>query len=194
MNVPIDSWFRRWSAEHYTLCRKAGVPKPDGDEGQAMFRVLLKVFAARKVTEDAARAATERIALDPPPIRKHIGAVIQAATEAMRADGGHVEALPIDDTHESARAASEGCPHCGAATGLAPVVLRNPDESARVRSTCAYCVCRLGRWVRRTHERHSPDVFRRVPDLAEVLAGRSAWMSPEAPEEACLSTTTSAPW
>ena len=183
MNAPIDSWFRRWSAEHYTLCRKAGVPKPDSEEGQAMFRVLLKVFAARKVTEDAARAATERIAVDPPPIRKHIGAVIQAVMEAMRADGGRVEALPIDDTHETAKAASEGCPHCGGATGLAPVVYRGSDDSQRVRSTCAYCVCRLGRWVRRTHERHSPDVYRRIPDLAEVLAGRSAWEQVSAPEE-----------
>ena len=194
MNVPIDSWFKRWSAEHYTLCRKAGVPKPDSEDGQALFGMLLKVFAARKITEDAARAATERIALDPPPIRKHIGAVIQAAMEAMKAGGSMPEALPIDDTRETAELASKDCPHCGGATGLAPVVYRGSDETQRVRSTCAYCVCRLGRWVRRTHERHSPDVFRRIPDLAEVIAGRSAWMSPEALEEACPSTTTSAPW
>ena len=182
MNVPIESWFRRWSAEHYTLCRASRVPKPDSEEGQAFFALVLKAFAARRVTEEAARAATERVVMDPPPFRRHAHALIQHAVEAMRAAGGEPTALPIDDTREAAEFASKGCPHCSGST-FARVRLRETPERPCVSETGAYCVCRFGRWLRTNHARSCPDVFRRIPDYAEVLAGRSAWEPAHETEE-----------
>lgn len=180
MRPPVSSWFDKWADEHHQRCRMGKADAPGEEDAEPFWRTIAKLFTSIGVTLEAAEAASERIAIDPPPPRRHIGVLIAHAKEAMRAEGGEPNALPIDDTREAAEAASRGCPHCES-NGFAAVQLRATPERRQVTRTVAYCVCRYGRWLRTNHARSSPDVFKRVPDFAEVLAGRSAWeqISPE---------------
>lgn len=182
MRPPVSSWFDKWADEHHQRCRMGKADAPGEEEADPFWRTIAKLFTSIGVTLEAAETASERIAVDPPPMRRHIGVLIAHAKEAMRAACGEPTALPIDDTREAAEFASKGCPHCSGST-FARVRLRETPERPCVSETGAYCVCRFGRWLRTNHARSCPDVFRRIPDYAEVLAGRSAWEPAHETEE-----------
>lgn len=66
---------------------------------------------------------------------------------------------------------SRDCPHC---SGMGQVpVYREPDPVRRIPGTVAAdCVCPRGRMIRATRD---GETLKRVPDLADVQAGQSAW-------------------
>jgi hypothetical protein len=95
-----------------------------------------------------------------------------------------------DRSRDEARERSRGCPHCGGA-GLATVfhprydgftstevelvdhggeVVRR-DVPARV---SAHCICPMGEWMR---GKTDLETIRRIPNLLDVLAGRSRWLA-----------------
>lgn len=80
------------------------------------------------------------------------------------------EALGDAGDRDAAEAASRGCPYCGG-EGWAPLVPRSRGRSAT--TTKAYCLCPAGQWMR---DRAPADLIRRMPDLAEVLEGKTTWM------------------
>lgn len=90
---------------------------------------------------------------------------------------------------DEARGKSRGCPHCGG-EGLCEVFDPEYDGRRIVRRECllrgevkgllypmviaAHCTCEMGRWIRGRSEREIVD---RVPDLADVRAGRSRYQA-----------------
>lgn len=70
-------------------------------------------------------------------------------------------------------AESKDCPHCSG-IGQVPVFHPTPDPANRIpESISADCVCPRGRMMRNSRD---AVMAKRVPDLAEVLAGRSLWL------------------
>jgi len=87
----------------------------------------------------------------------------------------------------SAKAASRGCEYCSG-EGLATIFRTGYDGAAYkidhdadgverrvVMRTSAYCVCLAGRWVMDAHRKDSLEVFKRIPDLQDVLTKGSSW-------------------
>lgn len=100
--------------------------------------------------------------------------------------------MDITDADRSkVEALSRNCKHCagsGWATVYAPdydgqSVIRDTwqdgTEKRRPGRTVAYCVCSLGRWFQRSHEKskHDKAVFERTPDLEVILTGDSFWLA-----------------
>ena len=74
---------------------------------------------------------------------------------------------------------NRNCRHCGG-NGM-PVVFHPRWAGGRVLQTsqgaypvevAAHCSCPAGQWIR---DRTSPDLQRRIPWVADILAGRSRW-------------------
>jgi hypothetical protein len=76
------------------------------------------------------------------------------------------------------KAESMGCEYCSG-EGLVTVFHPDPKGARQPPSTSADCVCPLGRSIR---DRRKPSDARRILDLADVLAGKSAWRLEEATE------------
>lgn len=76
------------------------------------------------------------------------------------------------------RAESVDCEHC---SGEGQVTVYHPDPAStrQPATTSADCTCLRGRAIRQARK---PDDARRIPDLADVLAGRGPWRS-EPPQE-----------
>lgn len=91
---------------------------------------------------------------------------------------------------EQAQALSRDCPHCSG-NGQLMVFwpgyrgLRVEDRECLTRGgevitrpwpmiVAAHCICLMGRWMRAKTE---PELLPRIPDLADILAGRSRWLA-----------------
>lgn len=184
----IETWWKEFVVEHRKLHPAMVLPEPEGAVGAVLFRAWLRAFKNHGVTDyDVAIAASERMVLEPAKTRSlHLVTLIKHA----QAIGKSKSTRSQHDlsTREGALEASKGCERCGGC-GLTTVWEPEPSrEAKRPPAVAAYCVCAYGRWVRGNHQAKSPDVFRRVPDLAEVIAGRSRWLV-EAP-----SVSLSAPY
>ncbi len=81
------------------------------------------------------------------------------------------------------------CPHCrggGLATIYHPkydgsrtigIVLQDGSIATGAAIASAYCICPMGDWMRYNQEKTSPDVYRRMPELHDVLTRRIAWLA-----------------
>jgi hypothetical protein len=91
--------------------------------------------------------------------------------------------------HDAAEKASRECPRCGG-QGLTDIfkagyegsaVKQGRDQSGKaftiVMRTSAYCVCSMGRWLAENHKKRCKDVYARIPDLYDVLAGKTNWLA-----------------
>ena len=94
-----------------------------------------------------------------------------------------------DKSKDEAWAQSRNCPHCSG-EGLAEVFDPSFDGRRSVVRECivrgevkrvlypqviaAHCLCPMGRWIRVKAE---PQILDRIPDLADVLAGRSRYQA-----------------
>lgn len=169
--MDVSAWIDAWVADHCARCRSCRLPRPASEEGVVFFRGIARAFSARGITREAATAASERLQAEPASGAKHVPELLRFAAEAMRATGAEVAPTHADDTRESAEAASRDCRHCGGTIGLVPVY----RDGHVPPSVSAICVCRLAAWIRSSWSRHSPEILRRTPELADVLAGRSTW-------------------
>ena len=94
-----------------------------------------------------------------------------------------------DQSRDEARAKSRGCPYCsgegtcqvfdpgfdGRRVVLRDVAMRGELKRAMYAMVIgAHCICPMGEWVRSKSER---DILDRIPDLADVLAGRSRYQA-----------------
>ena len=122
-----------------------------------------------------ATVASERLVFEPAKSRAlHWQTLLDYARDAVRSRAGSEQSRDLS-TREGAEAASRNCERCDG-NGLAVVWASWPDPSGKTpERTTAYCVCALGRLVEQRHRKHSPDLRRRMPDLTDVLAGRSFW-------------------
>ncbi len=170
----------RFFMEHKARHPLMGHPHiSDPINGIALYRTIGRELDSRRIDYEAATAASDRMIFAPASSRgKHWQTLLDYASEAMRAGGrgGHSTSCDLS-TREGAEAASRECKRCSG-NGLVPVWHPKPDPSKRTPETVgAYCVCALGRWIERNHSRLCPDVRKQMPDLADVIAGRIAWLS-----------------
>jgi hypothetical protein len=167
----------------FLLRHRARLAPPDwpaasaAEEWLEFIKGWVTALALKEVTEAEADLASQRLAANPPNWRReHIPAVL-AGVEAIRKEQGSPAAVATN--REGAEAASRACERCGGG-GLATVWHPLPDDTTQSpRTTAAYCVCQAGRWVENVHRTAYPEVRKRFVDLADVLAGRSAWLVDE---------------
>lgn len=94
-----------------------------------------------------------------------------------------------DQSRDEAQARSRNCEHC---SGSGQAIVFDPDYTGRrvvdrqvirhgeittkryAMVVSAHCICPMGRWLRSRTERETMD---RIPDLADILAGRSRWLA-----------------
>lgn len=97
--------------------------------------------------------------------------------------------VATDRTKDEAESRSRGCPYCagsGQATLFAAdfdgrrvvereAVVRGEVKWVRTATIAvAHCACPMGRWMRSKSGR---DILPRIPDLNDVLAGRTRWLA-----------------
>lgn len=173
----ITEWFSDFLDEHLRRHPNACLPDPETEDGVVLYAAWRKNFAKRGVNDlDVATEASELLVgekLKGP--RDHFPKLVALAVAVYKFRGApRAEGRPAD--HESARLASADCGYCGG-TGHAVVFHPDPSAARRIPPSCAaHCVCPMGRLIRTLHATKSPDVYRRTPDLAEVLAGRTGWL------------------
>jgi hypothetical protein len=153
----------------------------DTEESREFLRGWVSEFARQGVTEAEADLASQRLAATPPNYRRQHVPMVLEAVRAIRAGRGPGDGA---ETRESAWGLSRDCEHCGG-EGLATVFHPRPSwalANRRPVQVAATCVCPLGRWIKRRHAQDSPVLCGRIPDLADVLDGRSLWRA-EIPAE-----------
>lgn len=153
---------------------------PDFDASPGFYQTWLVVLNRSGAGDPGAlEVASVRMLTEPAKHHlDHMPTLCKFAEQAMKLRG--VETPRDLSTQEGARAASAGCQHCGGtgmATAFAPRHVPNPVTEEKIApTTSAYCVCALGRWIERNHTSRHPDIRKRIPDYADVLAGRSGWL------------------
>lgn len=174
----VDDWFAGFLAEHLARHSGFGLPVLGSEEGVVLFASWRKVFIERGIHDlDVATAASERLTgetLKYP--REHFPRLVELAIEVYKtrnaAQTNGIEA----DSIEAARLISADCPHCSG-QGMTTVYHPQPDPVNRVpESVSAHCVCPAGRWIRRRIGETDAILLRRIPDLADVIERRTAWL------------------
>jgi hypothetical protein len=169
----IRSWLESFLAAHRERFNPHDWPDVSSDDFHDFMIDWLEAFADLQVSEEEANRASKRLTLDPPSWkRNHLPAVLKTV-RAMRMERN----TPSEAAQniETAKAASVNCPHCDGG-GLAycfhalPVPERTPKQIA------AHCICPMGRFMRGRIAVQDPVFFKRIPDFADVLAGRSTWL------------------
>jgi hypothetical protein len=179
----IQDWFVAFAVEHRERHPSAGLPDPRIGESSTFYAAWIEAFREERVlTYEIATRASVRLVREPAKgERWHLATLLIYAREFH--DQAEPERGPERgpsrnlSTREDAEAASKSCDRCGGC-GLTTVYRSREIEGKRIPPTVgAYCVCAFGRWIRGNHAARSPELLRRIPDLANVLAGRSFWLA-----------------
>ncbi len=174
----VNEWFGDWIIDHRARHPHTGLPDPESPEGVILYQAWRKVFVKRGVSDlDVATEASERMVAEPPRFPKdHLPKLLDLAVAVYRDRNAAGQGNPECD-REAAVSASAGCVHCGG-QGLAIVYHPRPSRSDRIPAdVAAYCVCAMGKWIAANHKQFAVDVYRRTPNLSEVLEGRSVWLA-----------------
>lgn len=151
-------------------------PDPGTDDWGVFVKDFHSAFARNGVSESEAEEARSLLTENPPRFRADYIPKVVGAVKIFR-EMNPSTATPAGDLsdRESALHASKTCIRCFG-EGLAIVYASKPDAERKIpETTTAYCVCSYGQWVEKTHREKSPDVWKRIPHLANVLACRSFW-------------------
>jgi hypothetical protein len=176
----VKDWIDAFLRRHRGRFRPGDWPQPGCDEMAEFTELWRSAFARGGVTEAEADEGSRLCGERPPNfMREHLPLVLAAVRAARERRGAAVA-----ETRESAWGLSRGCEHCGG-EGLATAFHPRPGwalANRRPVQVAATCVCPLGRWIKRRHAQDSPVLCGRIPDLADVLDGRSRWRA-EIPAE-----------
>lgn len=175
MNLVRD-WIAGFLDRHRARFAPHDWPDPGSEEWLAYVKGWITALKLREVSEPLAEAASERLAASPPRFRAdHIPAILGAVEEIRRElDRGRGD---VGSSRDEAAKASKDCRYCGGAgkrsgEGLVAVHHASPSAELRIAPTAAaYCVCPHGRWIRRNHAEHCPEVLKGIVDLQRVLEG-----------------------
>lgn len=152
---------------------------PDFDASPGFYQTWLVVLNRSGAGDPGAlEVASVRMLTEPAKHHlDHMPTLCKFAEQAMKLRG--VETPRDLSTQEGARAASKGCDRGCGGTGMTTVWNRGPpDPEKRIAATsAAYCCCALGRWIERNHSAKHPEIRKRIPDLTDVIAGRSMWLA-----------------
>lgn len=180
----VDDWFfEPWLGEHVARHAKAGLPPLGSPAGDAEYEGWRSNFVRRGVHDyDVATEASK--ALMGENLRHsslHFPRLLELATEVYAARRLALSAGLDPDSLDAAQLASARCEHCGNGTkgaGMVTVYHPEPDAARKIPATvAAHCVCPAGRWLRKTLGGKDAAILRRIPDLADVLEGRSYYVA-----------------
>lgn len=169
----IDFWFPEFIER--LAQRIPGYSWPPMDE--EYWRVVAQALVISGADEAVADEASMRVAQNPPTylgdflaeLKKQIGIIFR---ERERAGKG---AAP--DSRVAAEEESRGCVDCHG-EGLTSRYRHNPE--AKPATLTCYCICQMGRWMEKNHREKSPEIHRRILDLASpkfrfLQLGPVAW-------------------
>ncbi|MDR3639045.1 MAG: hypothetical protein P4L84_34895 [Isosphaeraceae bacterium] len=177
MRHSAEPFFENFLSEHLARHPKAGLPVPGTPDAKVVYKTWLKLLnQIEGLSYDTLTTASERLVAEPASERKHFTTLVAFAREAIIAKKPEGKRQDLA-TREGAEQASKGCDRCGG-MGLTTVWRRLPVPERTPATVAAHCVCALGRWMRRYWER-DPAMLRRIPDLDDVLNGRSVWLAEE---------------
>ena len=162
--MPVSDWFGEFAAAH--VRRFPRQDWPDGEAGREFYAGWAERFVRAGITADVADEASRSLVATPPRfLGEHLPALLKAAAAVFvarqAAEGG---VIPGDVA--SAKAASRGCDDCGG-EGLA-VRYRHASARGPRDAVTLYCTCAAGRAIESNHRQKSPEVHRRMPDLARL--------------------------
>lgn len=186
MSVPlVKSWLKAFLEDHQAAFPGARWPMDRSDSARQLWSAWLHAFIAARVTEAEARAASAT--LDQPDLwcYEH-PQIIVAIVEAARSQAEALAARPKAATPTT----PQGCGRCGGSgvvtvfhpryTGSVVIAVDVAGPGGEVRKAqqpgrvAAHCVCPMGRWVR---SKLDVETSRRMPDLGDVLEGKSRWLA-----------------
>jgi hypothetical protein len=185
--VSVHAWFKNWLRDHRARHPGAKLPDTESEMGQIFFRgwtnAILTSGIHDRETWDAASEALMAEDVRPAQHFARLVALAKDRTTPRPAAPGAPEPLP--STREAAEAASRECEHCGGGGWMTVVYSRSEATRSATNPTSkippsvsAFCGCAHGRFLKRSQ---AADLVRRIPDLADVLEGRSGWTLPPEP-------------
>jgi hypothetical protein len=189
--MSVHEWFEAWLADHLARHCHADLPDPAEPSSRAYYRgwtnqIIVSGLRDRETWD----TASESLMAEAVPLSRHFGRLMDLARQAAsasitdtKAQTAAPESLPA--TREDAEAASRKCEHCGG-SGWMTVVYARPEATRSATnptspippSVSAFCICPHGRFLKRSQ---AADLVRRIPDLQDVLDGRSVWTLPPEP-------------
>lgn len=188
----VLDWLDAFLADHEAAYSESGWPMAGSHAAADLRRSWLRALIDAKVLEAEAREASgglceERLWCEEHPA-KVVELILAARAEARQERA--IGAPPPGDDRERAALDSRGCPRCGGGglvtvyhpryDGRHVVVVEAADARGELRrvqqpgTAAAHCACPVGRWMR---ARVGMDVARRMPDLCDVLDGKSRWLA-----------------
>jgi hypothetical protein len=200
----VRDWLEAFLERHKARNPRNDWPEPDSNGGKQLRAAFMDSFIGAKVKKSEADAASVRIAGsdDVPQFVEDYLPAMMVLIDAQRAKIEETKAAkpkPIKKTEPVI--GSTRCPRClsGFAllfhpqfTGSNVLEIEREDKTIkRIPAViAAHCVCPIGRWKR---ERASDEVRERIPDLAEVDAGKFLWLT-ENPALAAFDPDELADW
>lgn len=166
----VKHWISGFIDRHRARFDPHDWPADGSDEWREYLTGWVTAFATAQVSETEADSASIALVETPPNFRReHLPAVMKAVRERRP------EAVAPASTREAASDASKSCPHCSG-SGITQVTGTFERSGELVeRTVAAHCACPHGRWIRNRIAQQEEHLLKRIPDLAEVFAGRSAW-------------------
>lgn len=181
MSSRVEDWFAAFLERH--IARHPRADWPDSEAASEFYRGFRGNLVLHGLTEEVADLASERLMAQPPEyLDRHVGAILEAARSIFRerAQSGQGHAT---DSRDAALLASLACPDCEG-QGLATRWRRRSAGGVDAKGNplgptiTLYCTCPMGRWLEHAHRSKSPDVRKRLHDLAEhpwLQVGPVAW-------------------
>jgi hypothetical protein len=175
--MKTSEWIETFLTSHAAAFGVHDWPKAGSEEYIDFVNMFIDAFLDNGVGRDEALRASRKLGQNPPKWgRDHLPAIL-AAVKGMRELTARADGAEL--TKESAVAASRNCGHC-CGMGMTVVYLKASAPAPSPRTCAAHCVCAHGRWMRNQCRKQNADDLAKIPDLALVLTGNSAWADDEA--------------
>jgi hypothetical protein len=182
----IKDWLQGFMADHRASRPGDGWPEVESVSARRLWSDWFNHFRDAKVTELEARSASKQLGEAFAGEKLWCDEHLETLLKLIGSARAQAMASPPDDRAEAERL-SRDCPHCSGG-GYVTVydhkydghraMLRDAMAGGQVRKlnfamvVSAHCTCAMGRRMR---SKVGDEDRKRIPDLADVLAGRGRW-------------------
>jgi hypothetical protein len=163
----IADWFDGWLHDALAVFSDGRLPAETSEEGLRFFGSWRSNFVLHGLTDrDVADAVADRVAALPRRGSAEYLPLLLDAARAIYRERAESGAGRDPSTREAAELASKDCYDCGGG-GLAVRWRQKSAGHPAGPAITLYCTCPMGRWIERAHRERSPEVRRRMCDLAD---------------------------
>jgi hypothetical protein len=163
----IADWFDDWLPDALAVFADGRLPDPAAVEGIPFYRSWRSNFVLHGLTDrDVADAVADRVAALPRRGNSEYLPLLLDAARAIYRERAESGAGRDPSSREAAELASKDCDDCGGG-GLAVRWRQKSAVPGKPPTIALYCTCPMGRWIERAHRERSPEVRRRMCDLAD---------------------------